>query len=134
MKSLSFFKGLTWMILLNILVKPLWIFFIDRQVQNAVGNEAYGKYFAVLSLSYVLLFFADAGLTNMLNQKIANHHPVDVASVIRIKIFLLLLFSLICFFTAWISGFRQWDMLLYVVLIQALTSFFVFLRGILTAH
>ena len=60
MKSLSFFKGLSWLIVLNLLVKPVWIFFIDRQVQNIVGHELYGKYFALLNLSYVLYFLSDA--------------------------------------------------------------------------
>ena len=56
MKSIQFFKGLSWLIILNLLVKPVWLFFIDRQVQLAVGYEEYGKYFAILNLSYVLFF------------------------------------------------------------------------------
>ena len=72
MKSLSFFKGLSWLIVLNLLVKPVWIFFIDRQVQNIVGHELYGKYFALLNLSYVLYFLSDAGLSSMLNQRMAS--------------------------------------------------------------
>ena len=40
MKSLPFFKGLSWLILLNLLVKPAWIFLVDREVQNIVGHEA----------------------------------------------------------------------------------------------
>ena len=83
MRSLSFFKGLSFLLVLNVLVKPVWIFFIDRQIQNQVGHEAYGKYFAVLSLSYILIFLADAGLTNMMNQRLANHESIHVRQYLK---------------------------------------------------
>ena len=59
MKTSSFFSGLSLLLLFNLLIKPVWIFLIDRPVQNAVGHEAYGTYFALFNLTYVLLFVAD---------------------------------------------------------------------------
>src|ERR1700759_4077564 len=98
MRSSSFFKGLSWLIVLNLLIKPAWIFFIDRQVQNIVGYEEYGKYFSLLNLSYVLFFLNDAGLSNMLNQRMANGIPVNIGQLLRLKSFLLLLYIVIlCF-------------------------------------
>lgn len=134
MKSSSFFKGLSWLIALNLLIKPVWIFLVDRRVQLTSGNQAYGQYFAVLNLSYVLLFLADAGLSNMLNQRIANQRLVNLSQLLRLKLFLLLLFAIACCFTAWLTHLDQWELLFYIILIQALTSFFVFLRNIITAH
>lgn len=134
MKARSFFKGLSWLIVLNLLIKPVWIFFIDRQVQNAAGNETYGSYFALLNLSYVLYFLTDAGLSNMLNQRIAHRHEVNVRQLLRLKLALLLVFGASCFFVAWLTKVQQLEMLFYIVLIQALTSLFVFLRSIITAH
>ena len=131
---MPFFKGLSWLILLNLLVKPVWIFFIDRQVQNNAGNETYGSYFALLNLSYVLFFLADAGLSNMLNQRIAHRHEVNVRQLLRIKLLLLLMFGIACFFVAWLTHVQQWELLFYVVMVQALTSLFIFLRSIITAH
>src|SRR3954468_15456095 len=98
MKSLPFLKGLSWLLVLNILVKPAWIFFIDRQVQNLVGNEVYGKYFALLSLSYLFYFLSDAGLSNMLNQRLAQGNAVNTKQFIRIKMVLLLIYVLACCF------------------------------------
>ena len=134
MKSFQLFKGLSLLILLNLLVKPVWIFFIDRQVQNTVGFEEYGKYFAVLNLSYVLFFLADAGLSNMIAQRLARNTEVSGPQLLGVKTFLLFLYSSICFFVAWIAGLERWDILIYVVLIQALTSFFIFLRSMVMAH
>lgn len=134
MKPLSFFKGLSWLLLLNLLIKPVWIFFIDRQVQNIAGNEAYGRYFAVLNLSYVLFFLADAGLSNMLNQRVAQRTASNLRQLLRIKCMLLAVYGLIFCFVGWLTHIRQWNLLLYVLLIQGFTSLFTFLRSIITAH
>lgn len=133
MRPKAFFGGLSRLLVLNLLVKPAWIFLIDRQVQNAVGHEAYGRYFALFNLSYVLLFVADAGLTGLLTQSVAAGAAVHVPQLLRAKMLLLLLYASLCFFTGWLTGVQQATMLFYLVLIQSLSSLFVFLRGLLTA-
>lgn len=134
MKSIQFFKGLSWLIVLNVLVKPIWTFFIDRQVQILVGYEEYGKYFAVLNLSYVLFFLSDAGLGTMLNQKLANNLPVNVRQIFQVKILLVLSYIVLCFFAGWLTHIPNWTILVYVVAIQVFTSLFLFLRSLVTAH
>ena len=134
MKSVNFFKGLSWLIILNLLVKPVWIFFIDRRVQNIVGNEAYGKFFALLNLSYILIFIADAGLTNSLNQKLSINHSLKILPFFKTKVCLLISYITICLMTGWLLRIEQWDLFVYIILIQAFTSLFVFLRNIITAH
>lgn len=134
MKSHSFFKGLSWLIMLNLLVKPVWIFFIDRQVQNTVGHEAYGNYFALLNLSFVLLFLADAGLSTLLNQRMAQKANLDTRQLIRIKFILLFLYLIVGGFVGWLTHITQWNLLIYIFLIQLLNSLFVFLRNIITAR
>ncbi|MFL5772456.1 MAG: polysaccharide biosynthesis C-terminal domain-containing protein [Flavisolibacter sp.] len=134
MKSRSFFKGLSWLILLNLLVKPVWILFIDRQVQNITGFEVYGQYFAVLNLSLVLFSIADAGLSVMLNQRMALQRNVDVSRLLRIKLVLVLLYGIACCLIAALAHLDAWKLLVYVILIQVATSIFVFLRSIITAN
>lgn len=134
MKPQPFFKGLSWLIFLNLLVKPVWIFAIDRQVQNSLGHEAYGKYFAVLNFTIILSFLADAGLTNMVNQRIAQGTPLNVRRLLRIKLFLLLAYLLICLLASVLAGTGAMEIVFYAAAIQALASLFVFLRGIITAN
>ncbi|MGN6402629.1 MAG: oligosaccharide flippase family protein [Flavisolibacter sp.] len=134
MRSSPFFKGLSFLLVLNVLVKPVWIFFIDRQIQNQVGHEAYGKYFAVLSLSYILIFLADAGFTNMMNQRLANYESIHVRQYLKYKLLLSGFYLFACCFVAWITNLQQWEILFYVICIQLLTSFFLFLRNIITAQ
>lgn len=58
-----FFSNLLYVVLLNLLVKPLWVLGIDRQVQNTVGHGPYGLYFALFNLSFVFNILVDMGLT-----------------------------------------------------------------------
>jgi O-antigen/teichoic acid export membrane protein len=134
MRSLPFFKGLSFLLVLNVLVKPAWIFLIDRQIQNQVGNETYGKYFAVLNLSYILFFITDAGLSGMMNQRIANYGATSVKLYLKIKILFSAVYILACCSIAWVTKLDQWQMLFYIIGIQLLTSMLIFLRSIITAH
>lgn len=134
MKPQPFFKGLSWLIFLNLLVKPVWIFAIDRQVQNSLGHEAYGKYFAVLNFTIILSFLADAGLTNMMNQRIAQGTPLNVRKLLRAKMLLLLAYLFVCTAASLMAGIDALQIVVYAATIQALASLFVFLRGIITAN
>ena len=134
MKSLSFFKGLSGLIALNLMVKPVWIFFIDRAVQNTVGHDAYGEYFALFNLSYFLLFLADAGLSTLLSQRMAGNKALPLGAMLTLKTILVVLYiSFVCFI-GWLTGINRWDLLIYLILVQLLNSFFVFFRGMVTAH
>jgi O-antigen/teichoic acid export membrane protein len=134
MRSQRFFKGLSWLLALNLLIKPVWIFFIDRNVQNAVGHEAYGNYFALLNLSFIFLFLADAGLSNMMNQKLASEHPVQLKQYGSIKLALGMIYVFIMVITGLLLGVKEWTLLLYITGIQLLNSVFLFLRSIISAR
>lgn len=130
----SYFKGLSWLVFLNLLIKPVWVFLIDRKVQLEVGHEVYGQYFACLALSYVLLFIADAGLSTLMNRELAGDPQHALRPYLRLKLGMLMVYGFVCFLTAAATGLHQWTFLAYVALIQGLTSLYVFLRNILTAH
>jgi len=134
MKAASFFKGLSTLIVLNLLVKPVWMFFIDRQVQNTVGHEAYGRYFAVLNLSYVLFFLSDAGLSNMINQRLAAGERLHIPQLFRLKVVMMAIYIVLCLFIGWLTGITQWTYLIYVLLIQVFTSLFVMARNMVTGY
>ena len=50
----AFVKNLLWLQLLNWLVKPLWILWIEREIQLRMGDSWYGVY--TLHFNLVLLF------------------------------------------------------------------------------
>ena len=134
MKPIRFFKGLSWLLILNILVKPVWLFLIDRQVQTALGYKTYGKYFSVLNLSYVLFFLSDIGISNMLNQRMADGKPVDVVQLLGIKALLLIIYFFVFSFIGWLTNISDWSIVFYVLVIQCLTSLLIFFRNVITAN
>jgi len=90
-----FYSSLGLLIILNVIVKPVWIFGIDRQVQNVVGTEVYGIYFSLFNLSVVFSFLLDWGLTTFFNRQLASQKEnlIDrTGSFLLIKLF----FVIIC--------------------------------------
>ena len=54
---------------LNMVIKPLWIIGIDRQVQLLEGPEVYGRFFALFQLSLMFHVILDAGIQTFLSQQ-----------------------------------------------------------------
>jgi O-antigen/teichoic acid export membrane protein len=69
----NFVTNLMILLLLNLLIKPFWILVIEPHVQNQVGNDAYGQYFALFNFSFLLNILLDVGITNFNNKNIAQN-------------------------------------------------------------
>jgi O-antigen/teichoic acid export membrane protein len=131
----KFYSSLGLLVLLNIIIKPVWIFLIDRQVQNHVGASAYGIYFSLLNLSIVFSFFLDWGLSTFVNQQMAANEKIRdrVGDLLLTRLFFILVYIVVIGSIAWFSGISDWDILWKVSGIQVLTSLFLFLRSLITA-
>ncbi len=137
MKSSSFFPSLGLLVILNILVKPIWIFGIDRQVQNEVGTGEFGVYFSILGLSIFFNFLLDWGLTVYYNRQLSTdpeNFQHRAGGFILIKLLFALLYAVFVLAIGSMAGIERWNIIIQVVIIQILTSFFVFLRNIVTAN
>jgi O-antigen/teichoic acid export membrane protein len=134
--SKSFVSSLLLLIFLNVLVKPIWIFGIDRQVQNITGYSAYGNYFALMNLSIVLNFMLDLGITPYFNRTVAAEQGkarLLFSQAFSIKILLSLIYTFMVFLVAFLSGAMTGKLLLMIILMQVLTSFSLLLRSYLSA-
>jgi O-antigen/teichoic acid export membrane protein len=130
----KFLRNLALMLVLNLLIKPFWIFGIDRTVQNIVGAEEYGFYFAVFNFSFLFYILLDFGITSFNNKNIAqnNHlltkHLSHIASLKIILFFVYLLFTLVG--ALFINYSRaQIFILIFLGVNQFLTSFILYLRS-----
>lgn len=119
--------------ILNILIKPVWIFFIDRQVQNLSGHDNYGSYFSVFSLSIVLGFLADAGITSMMNRQLAMDQPGRVSQLFNYKIVLSVFYMVVLVAICYLTGINNWKLVFLVGIIQVMNSFVLFFRSVITA-
>ncbi len=125
------------MLVLNLLVKPLWIFWIDRTVQNQQGAAVYGTYFSLYGFVLVLSFMGDWGLTTYMNRQLAadpDYYFKRTGNFLLLKTGLTILYVLISLLLALLSGIHDRTLLLLLLAIQVLNTFFFFNRAIITAR
>lgn len=130
----KFATNLILLLSLNLLVKPLWIFGIDRTVQNIVGAGEYGLFFALFNFSVLLNITLDFGLTSYNNREISQNPqilPRYLSNMVGIKLMMAILYMLVCFGAALLLGYtdRQLWMLLFLAINQFLSSFILYLRS-----
>jgi O-antigen/teichoic acid export membrane protein len=134
----KFITNLLFLLFINLLVKPFWIFGVDRAVQNQVGSEAYGEYFILFNFSLLLNILLDLGITNFNNRNISMNRqllPKHLPGIIVLKIVLGLVYlavTLGCAFYFQFSAFRI-KLLLLLTLNQFLVSFILYLRSNMAA-
>jgi O-antigen/teichoic acid export membrane protein len=130
----KFITNLLLLLFLNVLIKPFWIFGIDRHVQNLVGAESYGLYFSLLNFSMILNILLDLGITNYNNKNIAQHHQLmkkHISNIVGLKFLLAGIYAFVCILIALIIGYReiQVHLLIFLIVNQFLISFTLYLRS-----
>jgi len=130
----KFITNLLLLLFLNVLIKPFWIFGIDRHVNNLVGVENYGLYSSLLSFSMILNILLDLGITNFNNKNIAQHHQLmkkHISNIVGLKFLLAGIYAVICMIVALIIGYEgiQLHLLIFLIFNQFLISFTFYLRS-----
>lgn len=131
--SREFLINLIFLLFINALVKPVYIFWIDRNVQNVVGQE-YGIYFSLLSFSYLFQIINDFGLQNFNARNISRHRSLIhkyLPGILRLKAILGVLYSVVVLLAAYLIGYEgdYLVLLFWIVIIQLMTSFLLYLRS-----
>lgn len=134
----KFVTNLILLVSLNLLIKPFWIFGIDRTVQNMVGDESYGLYFSLFNFSMILNILLDAGITNYNNRNIAQYNfllPKHLSNIIGLKLILAVGYAVFCLVVAFIIGYNkiQFHILFFLILNQFMVSLILYLRSNLSA-
>jgi O-antigen/teichoic acid export membrane protein len=134
----KFLTNLGFLLLLNLLIKPFWIFGIDRTVQNVVGAEDFGFYFVVFNFSFLFNILFDFGITNFNNRNIAQNNQLlnkHFSSILTLKFLLAFVYFIVTFSAGLLWGFRGNElwMLGLLGLNQFLISFILYLRSNVSA-
>ncbi len=130
----TFITNLILLLFLNILVKPFYIFGIDRTVQNVVGAEIYGVYAAMFSLSIIFNIILDMGIANFNNRSIAQDNallPQYFSSMVVLKFLLGIVYCIVLGIvgTSLGFGFEQFKIFGILAINQFLLSFLLYLRS-----
>ncbi|HAN19073.1 MAG: hypothetical protein A2X13_02740 [Bacteroidetes bacterium GWC2_33_15] len=130
----KFLTNLVLLLFLNLLVKPFWIFGIDRTVQNVVGAEEYGLYFSLFNFSLLLNILLDFGITNFNNRNIAQNNQLlskSLSGIVVLRFLLAIGYFIITIIAALIIGYelRQLYLLVFLIFNQFIASFILYLRS-----
>lgn len=130
----KFVTNLILLLFLNLLVKPFYIFGIDRTVQNLVGDESYGLYFALFNFSLLLNIILDVGITSFNNRNISQHSFLlkkHLSHIVGLKFILAGIYAILCLLVAFIIGYNsiQFHLLFFLIINQFLSSFILYLRS-----
>jgi O-antigen/teichoic acid export membrane protein len=134
----SFVTNLIILLFLNLLIKPFWILVIEPNVQNEVGNAAYGEYFALFNFSFLLNILLDFGITNFNNKNIAqNQHLLTkhLSGLFMLKLLLALVYIVATLVVGLVIGYdvRLTKLLMILGFNQFLISMVLYLRSNLQA-
>lgn len=130
----EFLLNLMFLITINLLVKPFFIFGIDLNVQNMVGAEAYGIYFALFNFSFLFSIIGDLGLQQYNNRHIAQHsYLLDkyFPTFLLLKTVLAVILLLVAFSVAWAVQYdwASFYLLSFLLLNQIFIGLILFLRS-----
>ncbi len=130
----KFITNLGFLIFLNVIIKPLYVFGIDRVVQNNVGAEIYGSYFTIFNIAVIFQIILDLGIENFIRREIAQYPGMIsryLSNIVFLKIILAIPYTFICFAFALIMNIRHQEipMLLIILLNQFMASFILSMRA-----
>jgi O-antigen/teichoic acid export membrane protein len=130
----KFLTNLGLLLSLNLLIKPIFIFGIDRNIQNIVGVGDYGFYLVIFNFSFLFNILLDLGITNFNNRNIAqNNHLLNkhFSGIVLLKFVLTLFYVLVTFSVAIILNYdlEQLKLLGFLCFNQFLLSFILYLRS-----
>ena len=130
----KFIINLILVVFLNLLVKPFWVFGIDRTVQNVVGAEQYGFYFALFNFSLILNILLDLGITNYNNRHISqNQSSISLyfSNILSVRLILGVVYLAVSMLAAWLLNYdaAQLRMLLLLTFNQFLLALILYFRS-----
>lgn len=134
----SFLANLSFLIFVNLLIKPFWILGIDRTVQNTLGPEEYGLYFSLFNFSFLFQVILDFGINNYNNRHIAQD-PSRLQQYFSTALIAKLLFGILYTIVVYLFAFgirfdtHQLQILGLLIINQIFLSFYIFIRSNISA-
>jgi len=124
------------LVLINLLIKPVYIFFIEAKVQDVLGHVEYGKYFTYLNFTLLFQFLADFGTQSWNAQHLSKNRKDGSTIFSGIFVLRLLLgiiyVAVVCFFS-WLTDWFDMLLVFYLSVQVFLSATLVFVRSSITA-
>lgn len=132
MKKL-FLSNLIFLVLINLLIKPFYLFVIEVGVQNKVGPEEYGVFFSLFNFCYLFQIITDLGLNNYNNTSVAKDEGFlsqNISNILGLKLVLAFLFFSFIWIVSYFIGYPDsyYPLLWFIASNQILVSFILYFR------
>lgn len=132
----TFVSNLILVLGLNLLIKPFYILGIEAEIQNRVGAEKFGSYFALIAFSFLINMIPDMGITNWNARQVAKTGQLSsssFSSLIQLRIVLSVLYLLICLILGFTIGYSTQELGILAILAfnQIISLFILFFRSCL---
>lgn len=130
----EFLLNVLFLVGINALIKPLYIFGIDRGVQNALPPGEYGYYFALFNFVWLFQIVNDLGVSNFNSRNLSQNPHLShkyFPNLLALKGWLSLVFAVVVGLMAALWGYHPLRnaLLWYVLVNQVLNSLMLFLRS-----
>lgn len=130
----NFSLNLIFLLALNLLVKPFYLFGVEVGVQNAVGAEDYGLYYAMFNFTFLFNVLLDLGINNYQKIKVAQDSEGgmrNMATLLPMKLGLSVVYMIVTVGTALLVGFegRYWFFIGWLMINHVLSVFLLLLRA-----
>jgi O-antigen/teichoic acid export membrane protein len=134
----EFLLNLFFLVAVNVLIKPFFIFGIDTSVQNLVGKSTYGVYYALSSFTVVFQILSDLGIQQYNTRAIAQDTgrlSAYFPQILRIKLVLAAFYLGVIFLAAWAIGYESayYPMLFFLAINALLVSAVNYFRSNISA-
>jgi O-antigen/teichoic acid export membrane protein len=131
----EFLLNILFLVAINLLIKPFFIFGIDLAVQNRLPEGEYGLYFTLLNFTYLFQILSDFGIQNFNNRHVSQHPqllPKYFPNLLFLKLILSTLYICLSMAAAWgLAGYGVQELPLLLILLfnQVLAQGVLFLRS-----
>jgi O-antigen/teichoic acid export membrane protein len=106
----EFLLNIFFLIAVNVIIKPFYVFGIDRTVQNRVSAEEYGIYFSIMSFTFLLQIVNDFGIYNYNNSTISKHKQLlskYFSNIIILKMILGFIYTILTLLIGILLGYTS---------------------------
>lgn len=115
-------------------MKPAWLFGIEVGVQNAVGAEAYGLYYALFNFTFLFNILLDMGINNYQRATVAKDPEKGAGDFVQLAVLKVLLAAGYIIFTsvtAFAVGYPPgyWVFIALLMLNQVLSAYLLLFRA-----
>jgi O-antigen/teichoic acid export membrane protein len=129
----EFLINIAFLILINLLIKPVYILFIESRVQDTLGPNAYGLYFGIFNFAIMLQIIADLGIQNFNSTAVSRDNSLlktYLPKMLGLKVILALFYLVLGLTGAILIGYAAGSILIFtwVSFNFILLSFILYLR------